>query len=102
MAEGGDLTIPQLKRRLIVVHRCGSEIHEVHCSQTEFIPKGNRGVACQTHGTCAPEEHVVKTLSTSILGRCMGRSALVINTMCVTPVRSRSRDEFPIVSDKDL
>ena len=37
MAEGGDFTIPQLKRCLIVVHGCGCEIRQVCCGQTEFI-----------------------------------------------------------------
>ena len=102
MAEGGDFTVPQLKGHLIVVCRCGSEVCQVCCSQAEFIPQGNRGIACQSHGVCASEECTAKTLGTSVLGGCIGCSALVINTMHVTPVRSRSGDQFPIISDKDL
>ena len=54
------------------------------------------------HGMGMPEECVVKMLGMSILGRHIGCSALVIDTIGITPVRSRSRDEFPIISDKDF
>ena len=102
MAEGGDFTIPQLKRHFIVVCRHGSEVCQVCCGQAEFIPQGNRGIAYQMHGACTSEECVVKTLGMSVLGRCIGCSVLVIDAVHVTPVRSRSGDQFPIISDKDF
>ena len=102
MAEGGDFTVPQLKRHFIVVCRCGSEVHQVCCGQAEFIPQGNRGVACQMHGACMSEECAVKMLGMSVLGGSIGCSVLVIDAVHVTPARSQSGYQFPIVSDKDL